>query len=68
MPEELTTSEPGRFFHPTPSASGVVATWLGVYLDTGGDDRVDWTEIAGIVEDGFRTVAHKALIAELVER
>jgi hypothetical protein len=39
-----------------------------VYLNTGGGDRVDWTEIAGIVEDGFRTVAPKALIAELDER
>lgn len=42
VPEELTASEPNRFFHPTPSASGVFATWLGVYLDTD-DDPVDWT-------------------------
>jgi hypothetical protein len=46
----------------------VFATWLGVYLDTGGDDRVDWTEIAGIVEDGYRTVAPKARVAELDQR
>lgn len=44
------------------------ATWLGLYLDTGGDDRVDWAEIAGIVEDAFRTVAPKALIDELDRR
>lgn len=68
VPTELTASEPDRFFHPTPSASGVFATWLGVYLDTDGDDRVDWTEIASIVEDAFRTVAPKALIAELDRR
>lgn len=68
VPEELTTSEPRRFFRPTPSASGVFATWLGVYLDTGGDDRVDWTEIAGIIEDAFRTAAPEALIAELDQR
>jgi hypothetical protein len=35
---------------------------------TDGDDRVDWNEIAGIVENAFRTVAPKALIAELDER
>jgi hypothetical protein len=63
--DELTASEPGRFFRPTPSASGVFATWLGVYLDTGGHDRVDWREIAGIIEDAYRTVAMRALIAEL---
>lgn len=49
VPAELTASEPNRFFHPTPSASGVFATWLGVYLDAKDDDRVDWTEIANIV-------------------
>ena len=42
VPADLTASEPDRFFHPTPSASGVFANWLGVYLDTDGDDRVDW--------------------------
>jgi hypothetical protein len=63
--DELTSSEPNRFFRPTPSASGVFATWLGVYLDTEGDDHVDWSEIAAIVEDAFRVVAPKALIAEL---
>ena len=57
-----------RFFHPTPSASGVFASWLGVYLDTDGDDRVDWDEIAGIVEDAFRPVAPKTLIHELDDR
>lgn len=68
VPDELTASEPSRFFRPTPSASGVFATWLGVYLDTDGDDRVDWNEIAGIIEDAFRTVASRALIAELDRR
>jgi hypothetical protein len=68
VPAELAATEPHRFFQPAPSASGVFATWLGVYLDTDGDDRVDWNEIAGIVEDAFRTVAPKALIAELDER
>jgi hypothetical protein len=68
VPADLTASEPERFFHPTPSASGVFANWLGVYLDTDGDDRVDWDEIAGILEDAFRTVAPKTLIRELDDR
>ena len=67
VPAELTASEPRRFFHPTPSASGVFAGWLGVYLDADGDDRVDWSEIAGIIEDAFRTIAPKRLIARLDE-
>jgi hypothetical protein len=60
VPTELTASEPDRFFHPTPSASGAFASWLGVCLDTNGDDGVDWDEIAGIVEEAFRTVAPDA--------
>ena len=52
-----------------PSASGVFATWIGIYLDTGGGDWVDWNEIAaGIIEDAFRAVASRALIAELDRR
>ncbi|MGH9187017.1 MAG: MmcQ/YjbR family DNA-binding protein [Acidimicrobiales bacterium] len=68
VPAELAASEPTRFFHPTPSASGVFATWLGVYLDTDGADRVDGQEIARVLEDAFRTVAPKTLIAELNQR
>jgi hypothetical protein len=64
-PDELVSSEPVRFFRPTPSASGVFAAWLGVHLDTSGADRVDWDEIAGIIEDAYRMVAPRALIAEL---
>jgi hypothetical protein len=68
VPTDLNASEPDRFFHPTRSASGVFATWLGVYLDTDGDDRVDWDEIIRIVEDAFRTVAPKTLLDELDHR
>ena len=63
--DELVASESARFFRPAPSASGVFATWLGVFLDTGGDDRVDWTEIAGVLEDAYRTIASRSLIAQL---
>jgi hypothetical protein len=50
------------------SASGTFAQWLGVYLDTTGEDAVDWHEIAAIVEDAYRLVAPRALIAELDSR
>ena len=63
--EELATAEPERFFEPQPSASGTFSHWLGVYLDTSGENRVDWAEITAILEDAFRTVAPKNLIAEL---
>jgi len=35
--------------------------WLGVYLDTG----PDWDEVAEIVEDAYRTVAPRTLVAKL---
>lgn len=63
--DELATAEPKRFFQPTPSASGVFADWLGVYLDTSGGDAVDWSEIGAILEEGYRLVAPKRLVAEL---
>jgi hypothetical protein len=63
--EELVAAEPGRFFKPVPSASGVFRDWLGVYLDMSGAHRVDWHEIAAILEDAYRHVAPKALVAEL---
>jgi hypothetical protein len=53
----LVDEEPGRFFVPP-----YVGTrgWVGVRLDV----DVDWDEVAGIVDDGFREVATKRLIAE----
>lgn len=65
VPEELVAAEPTRFFHPTPSASGTFSDWLGVYLDSRGDDRVDWDEVAAIIEDAYRMVAPKTLVAKL---
>jgi predicted DNA-binding protein (MmcQ/YjbR family) len=35
--------------------------WLGVYLDT----TPDWDEIAEIVQDAYRTVAPRTLVAQL---
>jgi hypothetical protein len=63
--EELVGAEPERYFEPTPSASGVFSDWLGVYLDGSGSNKVDWREVAAIVEDAYRVVAPKALIARL---
>jgi hypothetical protein len=60
----MRTSDPVRYFRPTPSASGVFADWCGVYLDV----AVDWDEVADIVEEAFRVVAPKGLIAELDAR
>ena len=53
----LVDEEPGRFFVPP-----YVGTrgWVGVRLDV----DVDWDEVAGIVDDGFREVATKRLIAQ----
>jgi hypothetical protein len=66
--EELVHSEPERFFKPAPSAKGTFSDWLGVFLDTPGKHKVDWDEIAAILEDAFREVAPKTLIAELDSR
>ena len=34
-------------------------------FDTTGKHKVDWGEVASILEDAYRTVAPKALVAEL---
>jgi hypothetical protein len=54
----LVDEEPDRFFVPP-----YVGTrgWLGVRLD----HDVDWGEVAGIVDDGFRLVAPKTLLKRL---
>lgn len=63
--DELVTSEPDRFFAPTPSASGVFGDWIGVYLDTSGELAVDWDEIAAIIEGAYRLRAPRTLVARL---
>ena len=63
--EELVTAEPQRFFRPAPSASGTFSTWLGVYLDTTGTNRVDWKEISNILDDAYRSAAPKSLVRRL---
>jgi len=66
--EEILSAEPVRFFAPPTSSTGVFRHWLGVYLDTSGPYRVEWDEIAAIVEDAFRHVAPAVLVNELDNR
>ncbi len=63
VPEEMVATEPGRFYRPVPSTSGVFSDWIGVYLDT--DDADDWAEVAAIVTEAFRLVAPKSLSAQI---
>ncbi len=56
--DALVAAEPERFFRP-PYVGG--RGWLGVRLDL----DVDWDEVAAIVEDAYRMVAPKTLVATL---
>ncbi|HYZ91471.1 MAG TPA: MmcQ/YjbR family DNA-binding protein [Actinomycetota bacterium] len=60
--EALVKSDPERFFVP-PYVGG--KGWIGVRLDV---PNVDWDQIAEIIEDAYRTVAPRKLIAELDAR
>jgi hypothetical protein len=59
--ETLTGSDPDRFFVPPYVGH---RGWLGVRLDV----PVDWGLIASLVEDAYRTVAPKRLVAALDQR
>ena len=59
--QSLVNEEPERFFRPPYVGH---RGWLGVRLDV----DVDWDEVADIVEDAYRTVAPKKLVAELDDR
>ena len=56
--ELLVEEEPERFFRPPYVGH---RGWLGVRLDV----EVDWDELGQIVEDAYRVVAPKQLIAKL---
>lgn len=60
---ESLAAAPGRFFRPTPSASGVFADWLGMFLDRSGGVEVDWNEVEQILDGAFHLVAPKQLLA-----
>ncbi len=59
---ELVAADPQRFFVP-PYVGG--RGWIGVRLDVG---DVDWDEIGEVVEDAYRMIATKRLIAALDAR
>ena len=54
-------AEPERFFRPAYVGH---RGWLGLRLDR----ELDWDEVAGVIEDAYRTVAPKTLVARLDER
>ena len=57
--DALVRAAPERFFVPKYVGG---RGWLGVYLDV---TAIDWDEIAALVEDAYRTIAPKTLIARL---
>lgn len=59
--EALVAEDPTRYFRPP-----YVGTrgWVGVYLDVA---EVDWERVEEIVDDAWRSVAPKRLLAELDE-
>lgn len=56
--QDVVEQEPDRFFVPPYVGH---RGWLGVRLDR----SRDWDEVAGIVEDAYRTVAIKRLLTQL---
>jgi hypothetical protein len=65
LQEELVKTEPERFFKPPTSARGVFSIWLGVFLDVPGDEKDQSAEIRTLLEEAFRIVAPKSLVAQL---
>ncbi len=55
----LVASEPERYFRPPYVGH---RGWVGVYLDV---DDIDWPHVEEIVEDAWRCVAPKRLVAAL---
>jgi len=59
--EALIADNPEHFFRPPYVGH---RGWVGVYLDV---DGVDWDQLEEIVEDAYRQVAPKTLVAKLDE-
>ena len=59
--ETLVADDPEHFFRPPYVGH---RGWLGVYLDV---DGVDWPHLEEIIEDAFRCVAPKTLVARFDE-
>lgn len=56
--EAMVAEDPARFYRPPYVGP---RGWLGVRLDV----EVDWDEVRSIVEDAYRLVAPKKLVAQL---
>jgi hypothetical protein len=56
--EALVTSDPMRHFRPPYVGH---RGWLGVYLDV----EFDWSVLSDLVEDAYRVIAPKTLVARL---
>jgi hypothetical protein len=56
--EAMVQAEPDRFFRPAYVGH---RGWLGLRLDR----ELDWGEVAEVIEDAYRTVAPKTLVARL---
>jgi hypothetical protein len=56
--EAMVQAEPDRFFRPADVGH---RGWLGLRLDR----ELDWGEVAEVIEDAYRTVAPKTLVARL---
>jgi hypothetical protein len=54
----MVQAEPDRFFRPAYVGH---RGWLGLRLDR----ELDWGEVAEVIEDAYRTVAPKTLVARL---
>lgn len=52
----MIVADPDRFFSPPYVGPG---GWIGVYLDR----HTDWSEVADLLQDGWRLVAPKKLLA-----
>jgi len=59
--EALIESDPKRYFRPAYVGS---SGWVGVVLD----DEPDWAVVAWLVEQAYRLVAQRRLVAQLAER
>ena len=58
--EELLRSDPERFFRPPYVGH---RGWIGLRLDL----DVDWTEVAGVIDEAYRCVAPVSLVRQLDE-
>ena len=65
LKKDLIRNNPKQFFQPHTSSVGHFSEWLGIYLDTTGENTVNWELISKILEDAFRKVAPKKLINKL---